>query len=394
MTPRQLISGRRHAWLQQELEQWRSAGLVDEAAAQAIGARYQASSRARAARTLLMLGAALFGVGLIWLVASNLEIDEAGPLTRFAFVGALWLGFMALAEVVRGSERVAALAGPLALLAAIGYGATIFQVAQSLQVPAYEPWLLVAWAGGALAYAYATGASGPLVLGVGAAVGSGVWLLSRDVESGASFVLGLALAVPYATAAAVAHREAMRERFAGAWRFASGLLALLALGGAAIPGVLEDATVPVLTLVAGGAALLLVAAAAVRADRRGRVELTIAVACAVAALALAYGAPDFSADPFSGDKPSAAQLVHTLAASALFLALSLGLAFVGVARESAALTNLAISAIVLFVAVQSFGLIAPLFSGAALVLSVGAILIVCGLLADRGRRRLLKDVAA
>jgi len=394
MAQRQLISGRRLAWLQQELEQWRSAGLVDQAGAEAIGARYQASSRARAARTLLMLGAALFGVGIIWLVASNLEIDEAGPLTRFAFVAALWLGFMSLAEVVHRRERFSALAGPLALLAAIGYGATIFQVAQSLQVPAYEPLLLVAWAGGALAYAYATAASGPLVLGVGAAVGSTVWLLSRDVESGASFVLGLALAVPFETAAAVAHQGTRRERFAGAWRCASGLLALLALGGAAIPGVLEDATVPAPALVAALVTLLVVAAAAVRADRRGRAELAIAVACALAGLALAFAAPDSVADPFSGDDPSAAQLAHTLVASALFLALSLGLAFVGVARESAALTNLAITAIVLFVAIQSFGLIAPLISGAALVLSVGAILVVCGLLADRGRRRLLKDVAS
>ncbi len=47
----------------------------------------------------------------------------------------------------------------------------------------------------------------------------------------------------------------------------------------------------------------------------------------------------------------------------------------------------------LFVAVQSFGLIAPLFSGAALVLAVGAILVVCGLLADRGRRRLLRGAS-
>jgi len=394
MAPRQLISGRRLAWLQGELARWRSAGLVDEAAAAAIEARYQASSRARAARILLMLGAALVGVGIIWLVASNLDIDEAGPLTRFAFVAALWLGFIALAEVVRGRERFAALAGPLALLAAIAYGATIFQVAQSLQVPAYEPWLLVAWAIGALAYAYGAAASAPLVLGVGAAVASAVWLLTRDAEGGASFVLGLALAAPFAAAAANLHRAARGRRFAGAWRFAGALVALLALAGAAIPGVLEDATVPALALVCGGVALLVAAAAAVRADAQGRVELAIALGCAAAAVALAFTAPDVAADPFSGENPSAAQLAHTLVASALFLALSLALAFVGAARESAALTNLALAAIVLFVAVQSFGLIAPLFSGAALVLSVGAILLACGLLADRGRRRLLKDVSS
>src|SRR5688500_14621598 len=94
---RQLIPARRLAWLQRELAAWRSDGLVDDAAAAAIAERYEASSRARAARVLLTLGAALVGVGIIWLVASNLDIDEAGPLTRFAFVAALWLAFVALA---------------------------------------------------------------------------------------------------------------------------------------------------------------------------------------------------------------------------------------------------------------------------------------------------------
>ncbi|HEV2060755.1 MAG TPA: hypothetical protein VGR11_15495, partial [Solirubrobacteraceae bacterium] len=87
------------------------------------------------------------------------------------------------------------------------------------------------------------------------------------------------------------------------------------------------------------------------------------------------------------------QLAHALAASGLALALAVGVALLGVARESAALTNIAIAAIVLFVAIQSFGLIAPLFSGAALALAVGAILVICGMLADRGRRRLLRAVS-
>ena len=392
MAQRQLIPARRLAWLQRELAAWRADGLLDETAAAAIAERYEASSRARAARVLVTLGAALVGVGIIWLVASNLDIDEAGPLTRFAFVAALWLGFVALAEVVRGRERFGVLAAPLTLLAAIAYGATIFQVAQSLQVPAYEPWLLAAWAAGALAYAYATGGAGPLVLGVGAGVGCYVWLLTRDAEGGVAFVLGLALAVPLAAAAAVAHRE--RERFAAAWRFAGGLVALLALGGAAIPGVLEDAAVPAIAWAAAGGALAIALLAAVRADRLARVELAGAAGVTVVALVLALTAPDLRADAFSGEELPAGQLAHVLVASALFLALAVGLAFVGVARESAALTNVAIAAIVLFVAVQSFGLIAPLFSGAALVLAVGAILVACGLLADRGRRRLLREMSS
>lgn len=395
MPQRQLISARRKRWLDRELAQWRAEQLVDDAAAAAIGGRYEASSRARVARIALLLGATMLGIGTIWLVASNLEIDEAGPLVRVAFVAGVWLALVALAEAARGRERFGALAGPLALLAALAYGATVFQVAQSLQVPAYEPWLLAAWAGGALAYAYATASAGALVVGLAAATGCYVWLLAREVDGGASFVLGLAIAAPLATAGAVLHREGTpREPFAAAWRLVAALVALLALGAAALPALLEDEALPELALPVAGAALVLAAVVAVRADRLGRIELAGALAVVGAAVALVLLAPDVVTEPFSGEQPAPGQLTHTLVASAAFLALAVGIVFLGVAHASAALTNLAIAAIVLFVAVQSFGLIAPLFSGALLVLAVGAILLVCGLLADRGRRALLREVAS
>jgi len=50
LAPRQLVSPRRLRWLQAQIAQWRSEGLVDEANAAAIQARYEASSRARGAR--------------------------------------------------------------------------------------------------------------------------------------------------------------------------------------------------------------------------------------------------------------------------------------------------------------------------------------------------------
>lgn len=390
MPERQPISGRRMRWLEQELAQWRAAGFVDEAATAGIAARYEVSSRARAARLLLVLGCVFVGVGIIWLVASNVDFEQVGPVARFGLVAGLWLGLVVLTEIVRGRERLGVLAGPLALLAATAFGATIFQVAQSLQVPAYDPWLLAAWAAGALAYAYATGSSGPLVVGIAAAAAFYVWLLTREAAGGAPFVLGVAAAVPPAAAAAVVHAGTARASFAAAWRLAAACLALLALAAAAIPGLLEDAAVPVLALATAGAALAVAAAVALRADRRGRLELVVAAGVVVAALVLVAVAPDRTADAFAGERLPADQLAHTIAASALFLALAVGTALLGVARESPALTNVAIAAIVLFVAVQSFGLIAPLFSGAALVLAVGAILVACGLLADRGRRHLLR----
>lgn len=391
-------------WLTREIEAWRMAGVVDDSAAAVIADRYETSSRTRAARLLLMLGAALLGVGTIWLVASNLKLDEIGPVTRVASVALLWLGLVALAEITRASARLSVLACPLALLAAITYGATIFQVAQSLQVPAYESWLLAAWGIGALAYAYATANSGALVIGIAATVGSFVWLLTRGTDGGTSFVLGLGLVVPLTAAAAVLHERRSRPRphgservrFAAGWRLAAATLALLALGSAAIPDALEKASLHALApaLAAGGCAVLIAAAAAVRADRLGRLELAGAVGVAVAALVLVLAAPGSPAAPFSGEDLPTGQLAHALVASALFLALGVGLALLGVSRASAALTNLALAGIVAFVVIQSFGLIAPLLSGAALLLSVGAILVACGLLAARGRRHLAREIAS
>ncbi|MDP8967892.1 MAG: DUF2157 domain-containing protein, partial [Actinomycetota bacterium] len=113
MPERRPISGRRMKWLEQQLAQWRAADLVDEAAAAAIAARYRVSSRARAARLLLVLGCVLLAVGIIWLVASNVELDEVGPFARIGLVAALWLALVVLAEVACRGERFDVLAGPL-----------------------------------------------------------------------------------------------------------------------------------------------------------------------------------------------------------------------------------------------------------------------------------------
>ena len=85
----------RLAWLESELASWHDAGLVDDAQAQAIRGRYVAARRFSLARLLLLLGGGFVGVGLLWLVASNL--DELSPLLRFLVVTALWLGIVATA---------------------------------------------------------------------------------------------------------------------------------------------------------------------------------------------------------------------------------------------------------------------------------------------------------
>ena len=151
MTSTSQISPRRLAWLQRELVQWREEGIVDVPVAERIAARYAAGRRMVLGRLALGLGAAFVGIGLIWLVAANL--DQLSPWTRIVGITAVWLGAVVIAEVLAHRNGPAPATGTARVVAAMAAGAVVFQAAQSLQVPAYTSGLLGVWAGGALAYA-------------------------------------------------------------------------------------------------------------------------------------------------------------------------------------------------------------------------------------------------
>src|SRR5687767_15832258 len=85
-------------WLESELRAWHAEGLVDDATASAIRGRYVPVRKVTLARIVLTLGACFVGLGLVWLVASNL--DAMAPLTRFLLMVAVWLGFVGAAEVL------------------------------------------------------------------------------------------------------------------------------------------------------------------------------------------------------------------------------------------------------------------------------------------------------
>ena len=376
------VSPRRLDWLQQQLDAWRADGLVGDDQARAIRDRYEPGTSAPLMTLVVYLGMAFLGVGVLWLVAANYE--ELSPVARFGIVAALWLGTTVAGVTV---ERVAA---PLRLLAALLFGAVVFQAAQSLQVPAYEPSLLLAWAGGALALAYAERAVAPLVVGISAGLGWYLWLLLDDPESAAPVVLGLALATPVLVAVAVAHRGGP---MGGPWRDIGCFTGLAALFVAAFPGAVAEYDGFSRPVYAGlAAALVAIVAAGLRAGRAGAPELAGAAGVAVAALVLVAVAPDASF--FSSDRLSGATLGYALAGSAVFLAAAVGVAAAGVAREAPGLVNLAAAALVLFVTFQSFGVFAPLLSGAGLFLLVGTVLVVGALLVDRGRRRLREEIEA
>jgi uncharacterized membrane protein len=395
------------SWLERELGEWQAQGRLDAATAVGIRALYvpvddvpdrAATRRVSLGRLVLGLGGCFVGVGLLWLVAANL--DQLSPLTRFTGVVVLWLAAVAGAELLAvrreagragdargGSDAVVAAARVIASLA---FGAVVFQAAQSLQVPAWSSALLGFWAAGALVHAYLFAAVPPLVVGIATGTGWCVWAVSERLPSVQGVALALLIAACLATAAAVVHAVRASGGFAPPWRTSGALLALTGLFLAALPRERDAASaLPDELWLAAGAVLLLVAAAAVLADPVGRGELGAVVAVLLVALLVVRWQPPGT--PTSAELSGEA-LLRAVVAIVVYLLAALWFAALGVLRDSDGLTRLATAALVVFTVVQSFAVFEPILSGAALFLVLGTVLVATGYVVDRGRRRLVADV--
>jgi uncharacterized membrane protein len=369
------------AWLRDQVAAWRDQGLVDPATADAILGRYRESRRFSLGRLLLGIGACFVGIGVIWLVAANL--DELSPLTRFAAVVVLWLACLFGAEALDGRGASSLVVGAVRTIAAFGTGAVVFQAAQSLQVPAYEPRLVGLWGLGALLHAYATRARGPLLVGIAATTGWVLWAGIGEDPSFAGAVLVVTAAAVTALGLAGLH-ERWVPAFAGAWRHVGAGLALVGLFVAGVPvdegWSLGDSPWPAALVVVA----TLVATAAVALGRpQARWEALGGVA--VLAVGAALAAWPSSGDP---DAVTAADVAHAVVAVVAYVALAVGVAAVGTLRDSPLMTAMATLGLVVFTCFQSFAVFAPIVDGAWLFLLLGVVLLATGIGFDRTRRHL------
>ncbi|MBT9257964.1 DUF2157 domain-containing protein [Phycicoccus sp. MAQZ13P-2] len=385
------------AWLDTQLTAWQSEGLLDAPTADRLRARYVAHRRLTLARIVLTLGAAFVGIGLVWTVAANL--DAVSPLIRILLVALVWLALVVVAELLqRRRERLGDVASPVVgavrLLAAAAFGAVVFQAAQSLQVPADRPGLVGLWAAGALLYGYAVVGVGPVVLGV--LLGS-IWTVWSAADAGRT-VLGVTLTVAAAALAAVAvgviHLRLdgrLRDwRALGVpWRELGAALALGSLFVAALPVDDSGDRTGKVFLVALGVAAVVALAASLRADRLGRTEIALAAATLVGVVVL--GLWRASAGLGGVAEPTPSDWARAVVAVLAYLAVTSGYAILGGMRDSERLTWVATAALVLFTTVQAFAVFAPVLSGAVLFLAVGVVLLGTGIVADRGRRRLVAE---
>ncbi len=378
------------AWLEGELDAWQAEGRVDAATADGIRARYRARRQFSLARLGLGLGGAFLSVGVLWLVASNL--DQLSPGVRFGGIVLLWLAAVVGAEALRARSGGPAVTA-LRLLGATAFGGVVFQAAQSLQVPAYAPHLLGTWAAGALLQAYAVRAVAPLLVGLAAGTGWAAWEVGE--RSGAPTAVALALLALGVLGASVSvvHGRVGPPRFAPPWRAAGAVLTLAGLFVAALPTD-DESTGRDWALLAAGAAVAAVLAIGVARDPLARLEVAAASAALLLGWLVVLWQPPgvTSTGALTGEALTGEALLRVAGVVAVYLLAALWTAAVGVLRDEPRTTGLATAALVLFTVVQSFAVFAPVLSGATLFLALGGVLAVSGWVADRGRRRLVTTV--
>ena len=372
-------------WLEGELEAWQAEGRVDAATAAGIRARYTARRRFSLARLGLGLGGAFLSVGVVWLVAANL--DELSPGVRFGGIVVVWLAAVVGAEALAARSGGPAVA-TLRLLGAAAFGAVVFQAAQSLQVTAYAPHLLGTWAAGALLQAYAVRGVAPLLVGLAAGTGWAVWEVGERSGTASAVALALLALGLLGTSVGVLHGRVGPPRFAAPWRTAGAVLTLGGLFVAALPTG-DDGPGRQWALLAAAAAVAAAVAVVAAPDLLGRLE----VAAAGAALALGWLVVLWQPPGATSSGALTGQaLLRVVVVVAVYLLAALWTAALGVLRDEPRTTGLATAALVLFTVVQSFAVFAPVLSGATLFLALGAVLALSGWLADRGRRGLVSTV--
>lgn len=370
-------------WLADQVRLWQADGILDAGQSEAILGRYSAAPhRLPLVRLLLALGAVFVGVGVIWLVAANLE--SLSPTVRVVLVALAWLAALVGGEHLADRRASAPLVGAVRLLAALLVGALVFQAAQALQVPAYEPVLVGCWAAAALVHAYAVGAVLPLLVGASTGTIYVLWSTLAEAWSGLGFVVALGSVGLGALALAAVHGRWL-PAFAPVWREVGALLALVAVVVGSFPPVVREDWEPTTgTWVLVGAALAVVLLAAVRGERVDRAEVGGALLALLGAVALVLweAGADGAADLGGAD------VTHAVLGLALCAGASIALAVDGTVRASGRLVLLATVALVVVTTLQAFTVFAPVLEGAWLFLLLGAVLAGTGLVVDRGRRRL------
>jgi len=142
-------------WLKDEVARWRADGLVDEALAQRILARYPPAAERNWGRVIFSaIGAVLVGLGVILFFAYNWQdLPKAAKLALV--IGALVLAHGGAIGIARRPNASRGLVEGLHVLGTMLFGAGIWLVAQIYHIDEHYPNAFLVWSAGALAMAWA-----------------------------------------------------------------------------------------------------------------------------------------------------------------------------------------------------------------------------------------------
>ena len=193
------LSRARSAWLEDQSAQWVRQGLVNVDARDRILASYEIqSAERRGLMALMLLGALMFGIGVLLLIGYNWQrLPVNGKIA--IIMGSVALAFAASAVTFSRQHRLTG--ETLAFIGVLLYGNAIWLIAQVLHIRGNFPDAFMWWAIGALACAWLVRSR---VIGVAAAVLVFVWVaVAADQiadRQGVSFVAVLAATIALAYA--------------------------------------------------------------------------------------------------------------------------------------------------------------------------------------------------
>ena len=175
---RKRLSRSKSSWLDAQSSAWVSEGLIDEAGRNRILQSYEVeSAERRSLLALMLLGALMFGIGVLLLIGYNWDrLPVNGKIAIIMGSVALAFGLAAFAFARR--HRMAG--ETLAFTGVLLYGNAIWLIAQVLHIRGNFPDAFMWWAIGALVSAWLVRSH---IIGVGAALLVFIWVGSAASQA-------------------------------------------------------------------------------------------------------------------------------------------------------------------------------------------------------------------
>lgn len=386
--------------LEQEVAQWQQEGLVSEAQAKALLARYRLAEgeqrRSRLAVVLAFLGAILVGIGTIVFFAANWQQIPGWTKLVLIFVAvaaAYQTGYWLRYE----SQTYCGTGNAFLFLGTLLFGATLFLIAQGFHVNAEEPALMVLWAMGVLPMAYLLGSRAMVVLTLlilALALGWETWFWLEDVSHPYSFLAVYLIFGVLLYALGRLHGSFERTRLYQVPYAAAGLFWIL---GALFPLTFGDLHSPSFSgslqnLPPGGTfrfgILIAVAGAATLANlfMSRRPSPTTFPEIAALLVLLCLGGALFFLEGGGGDRMA-------LFFNLLLFALIIGTIAVGYWNREPAWVNLGTFFFALQALVRYFDWLWALLPRSLFFIGAGLLLLFGGMSLERARRRVLEQLS-